>query len=227
MASKHSFRGRARRPPLPSVAQVENRGFGTLSMPATADSPLLFAFCCFPDSCTGDEEAKHAPKGVGLPQDWGWACRPGKFRVWLLTWGGRVAWILRLVKTGAEGDGQSTDVMEINNPDDLSDIADLGLSLAEAKLLLARVQRDIVAAQASAHAIRRPKCRCGGGVCHVRDYRDHAIATLFGQATVRLPRFRCATCGVIEIGINWPSLCRSTRPSRMWGENKAGKSSQP
>ena len=25
-----------------------------------------------------------------------------------------MAWILRLVKTGAEGDGQSTDVMEIN-----------------------------------------------------------------------------------------------------------------
>jgi hypothetical protein len=48
-----------------------------------------------------------------------------------------VAWILRLVKTGAEGDGQSTDVMEINKPDGLSDIADLGLSLAEAKLLLA------------------------------------------------------------------------------------------
>jgi hypothetical protein len=121
-----------------------------------------------------------------------------------------VGWILRLVKTGAEGDGKGMDIMEINKPDDLSDIADLGLSLAEAKLLLAGVQRDIVAAQARAHAIRRPKCRCGGGVCHVKDYRDHAIATLFGQATVRLPRFRCATCGVTEIGINWPSHCRST-----------------
>jgi hypothetical protein len=52
------------------------------------------------------------------------------------------------VKTGAEGAGQSTDVMEINKPDDLADIAHLGLSLAEAKLLLAGVQREIVAAQA-------------------------------------------------------------------------------
>jgi hypothetical protein len=100
--------------------------------------------------------------------------------------------------------------MEINKPDDLSDIADLGLSLAEAKLLLAGVQRDLVAAQARAHAVRRPKCRCGGGVYRVKDYRDHEIATLFGQATVRLPRFRCAACGVIEIGIDWPSHCRST-----------------
>ena len=111
-----------------------------------------------------------------------------------------MAWILRLVKTGAEGDGQSTDVMEINKPDDLGDIATLGLSLAEAKLLLAGVQREIVAAQTRAHAARRPDCRCGGGVCHVKDYRDHALATLFGQVTVRLPRFRCAACGAIEVG---------------------------
>ena len=77
-------------------------------------------------------------------------------------------------------------------------------------LLLAGVQREIVAAQARAHAVRRPDCRCGGGVCRVKDYRDHAIATLFGQVTVRLPRFRCATCGAIEVGVDWPSHCRST-----------------
>ena len=41
-------------------------------------------------------------------------------------------------------------------------------------------------------------------------YRDHSVATLFGQVTMRLPRFRCAACGRIETGINWPSHCRST-----------------
>src|SRR5260370_38908480 len=80
-------------------------------------------------------------------------------------WGGRVAWILRLVKTGAEGEGQCTDVMKINRPDDLGDIADLGLTLAEGKLLLAGIQREIVAPQARDHAVRRPDCPCraGGG----------------------------------------------------------------
>ena len=121
-----------------------------------------------------------------------------------------MGWILRLVKTGADGDGQGMDVMEISKPDDLGNIAHLGLSLAEAKLLLAGVQREIIAAQARAHAVRRPDCRCGGGACHVKDYRDHAIATLFGQVTVRLPRFRCAACGAIEVGVDWPSHCRST-----------------
>ncbi len=43
-----------------------------------------------------------------------------------------------------------------------------------------------------------------------RDYRHHAVATLFGHVTVRLSRFRCAACGEIEAGIAWPSYCRST-----------------
>jgi len=121
-----------------------------------------------------------------------------------------VAWMLRLVKTGAEGEGPCADVMEINRPDDLGDIASLGLTLAEAKRLLAGVQQEIVAAQAKEHAVRRPDCSRCGGVCRVKDYRDHAVATLFGQVTMRLPRFRCAVCGGIEAGIGWPSHCRST-----------------
>ena len=89
-------------------------------------------------------------------------------------------------------------------------VANLGLTLTEAKQLLARVQREISAAQAREHAVRRPVCPCRDGICRVKDYRDHAVATLFGQVTLRLPRFRCAACGRIETGINWPSHCRST-----------------
>ena len=121
-----------------------------------------------------------------------------------------MAWILRLVKVGAEGENQSADVMTINRPDDLGDIATLGLTLAEGKLLLAGLQQEIIAAQAKVHAVRRPDCRSCGLVCRVKDYRDHRVATLFGQATVRLPRFRCAGCGVSEAGHGWPSHGRST-----------------
>ena len=69
-----------------------------------------------------------------------------------------MAWFLRLVKTGAEGDGQDADVIEINKPDDRGDIARPGLSLTEAKLLLAGAQREIVAAQARSRAVRQPEC---------------------------------------------------------------------
>jgi hypothetical protein len=124
--------------------------------------------------------------------------------------GARVAWILRLVEIGSEGEGQSLDVMEIHRPDTLADIADLGLHQDETKRLLAGLQQEIVVAQVKSHAARRPTCsRCGGG-CRVKDYQNHGVATLFGQVTVALPRFRCAACGEGESGINWPSRCRST-----------------
>jgi hypothetical protein len=44
----------------------------------------------------------------------------------------------------------------------------------------------------------------------VKDWRRHRIATLFGEVRVSLPRFLCAGCGRIEIGLSWPSHCRST-----------------
>src|SRR5215210_5739428 len=100
--------------------------------------------------------------------------------------------------------------MRIARPDDLADLATLGLSLAEAKRLLAGVQREIVAAQARLHAARRPECRGCGAARRVKDHRQHAIATPFGQVTVRLPRFRCAGCATTEAGVGWPSHVRST-----------------
>ena len=100
--------------------------------------------------------------------------------------------------------------MEISRPNDLGDIANLGLTLPEAKQLLARVQQAVVAAQADDHAVLRPDCPSCGGRCHVKDWRLHQVATLFGGVTVRLPRFRCTDCGRTEPGISWASHCRST-----------------
>jgi hypothetical protein len=78
-------------------------------------------------------------------------------------------WVLRLVETGMDGQSRSSDVMAITRPDGLGDIADLGLTLVEAKQVLAHVQRDVVAAQAGNHAMFRPDCRSCGGTCHVKD----------------------------------------------------------
>src|SRR5215831_11044102 len=103
-----------------------------------------------------------------------------------------MGWILRLVQTGIDGQSRSADVMEINRADALGDISSLGLTLPEAKQLLARVQQEVVAAQAHEHAVLRPECGICGRRCHVKDWRLHQIATLFGGVTVRLPRFLCA-----------------------------------
>ena len=56
-------------------------------------------------------------------------------------------WTLRLV--GIDGQSRSFEVMAISRPDGLGDIADLGLTLAESKLLLAQVQQQLVAEQAN------------------------------------------------------------------------------
>ena len=66
---------------------------------------------------------------------------------------------MRLVETGVEGLGRSVDVLAIDRPGDLGDIADLGLTLAQGKRLVALVQQEIVTAQSCDHAARRPICR--------------------------------------------------------------------
>src|SRR5690242_5835333 len=119
-------------------------------------------------------------------------------------------WVLRLIATGDDARCPSTDLLEICRPEGVGDIADLGLTLAEAKRLLASVQRAVVSAQAVSHEQQRPCCSACGGKCHLKDWRGHQIATLFGAVTVPLPRFRCTACKRIETSVRWPSRCRST-----------------
>ena len=121
-----------------------------------------------------------------------------------------MGWVLRLVETGVEGPLGSVDVLKIDRPGNLDDLADLGLRLPDGKQLLSQVQQAVVAAQCRDHAAQRPACRACGAACRVKDYRPRRIATLFGRVTVRLPRFRCAGCRGDQAGIEWPPQCRST-----------------
>ena len=98
-----------------------------------------------------------------------------------------MGWVLRLVETGVEGSSRSVDVMAIDCPGDLSDIADLGLTLVQGKRLVALVQQEIVTVQSRDHALRRPDCRTCTTPCQIKDYRPHQIATLFGQVTPAAP----------------------------------------
>jgi hypothetical protein len=122
--------------------------------------------------------------------------------------------ILQLVGSGVDGQTVGVDIMEFNRPGCLEDIANLGLTLAEGKQLLACVQQEVVAAQVGNHAILWPACRNCNGRCHVKDWRLHRIATLFGEVRVRLPRFVCVGCGHTETGVSWPSHCRSSPCAR-------------
>ncbi len=65
--------------------------------------------------------------------------------------------------------------MAISRPDGFADIASLGLTLAEAKLLLVQVQREVVAEQAHHHATLRSDCQSCGRHYHVKDWRRHRL----------------------------------------------------
>ena len=93
-------------------------------------------------------------------------------------------WVLGLVGTGIDGPSISVNIMEFDRPDRLEDITNLGLTLAEGKQLLALVQQEVVAAQVADHVALRPTCRACNGRCHVKDWRLHRIATLFGEVKV-------------------------------------------
>ena len=69
--------------------------------------------------------------------------------------------MLQLVETRADGGTRSVELMELGRPGNLHDIADLGLTLPEAKQLLTRVQQAVVAVQARDHATLRPDCGSG------------------------------------------------------------------
>jgi hypothetical protein len=53
--------------------------------------------------------------------------------------GSWTGWILQLVEIGTDSRARSVDVMEVGRPNDLGDIANLGLTLSEAKQVLARI----------------------------------------------------------------------------------------
>ncbi len=65
-ALKASALDGARRLALRPVVQAENGGLGELAMPKAAQSPLLYAFCCFPPASPaltpGAGKQKTAPK---------------------------------------------------------------------------------------------------------------------------------------------------------------------
>src|ERR1700685_4286365 len=90
-------------------------------------------------------------------------------------------WVLRLIATGEDDRCPSTDLMEICRPEGLVDIANLGLTLPEAKQVLASVQRAVVSGQVNSHGPQRPCCRSCAGKCHLKDWRGHRHATLFGK----------------------------------------------
>jgi hypothetical protein len=72
----------------------------------------------------------------------------------------------------------------------------LGLSLAEAKVVLADRQRHLVHGQAEEHCQLRRGCPRSGGQRPLKDRRSRQLRSLFGTVEVRAPRFEPCQCSV-------------------------------
>jgi hypothetical protein len=82
--------------------------------------------------------------------------------------------------------------------------ATLGLTLAEAKLVLAGLQRRLVQAQTEEHCQARRCCPRCGGQRPLKDRRSRRLQSLFGVVAVRAPRFGPCRCSV--------TLCTTLSP---------------
>jgi hypothetical protein len=74
--------------------------------------------------------------------------------------------------------------------------ATLGLTLADAKLVLAGVQSRLVQAQTEEHCQARRSCPRCGGQRPLKDRRARWLRSLFGVVDVRAPRFEPCGCSV-------------------------------
>jgi hypothetical protein len=74
--------------------------------------------------------------------------------------------------------------------------ATLGLSLAEAKSVLAGLQRHLVQTQAEEHCQVRRRCPRCGEQRPLKDLRPRQLRSLFGTLEIRAPRFDPCRCGV-------------------------------
>lgn len=91
-------------------------------------------------------------------------------------------------------------------PDEFSD-EHFGLTLAEAKNILAEIQKHVVQRQATEYIQVSRFCRRCGAVLAIREVRTRKIQTLFGVVEIEAPRLarcRCAAAGKAQKGRQKP-----------------------
>ena len=94
-------------------------------------------------------------------------------------------------------DGETVPSVELWRADGSMSVAApaaLGLRLADAQAILARLQTELVASQVGQLSQRNAACRRCGTRLRIKDYRARRLDTLFGRVTLRLPRRGCPSC---------------------------------
>src|SRR4051794_29947523 len=92
------------------------------------------------------------------------------------------------------GEVEATELVTISRPAVAGTLAEVGLTLAEAKALLAGLQASMVRDQLAGYAAHHRLCPGCGVPRPLKDRRTRRLQTLFGTLEVEAPRFRVCRC---------------------------------
>ena len=97
-------------------------------------------------------------------------------------------WTVRLEAMTSAGELKATELVTFSRAAMVGTLAEVGLVLAEAKSLLAKLQASMLCGQVAEHAAHRRACPGCGALQPLKDRRTRRLQTLFG--TVEAPRFK-------------------------------------
>ena len=103
-------------------------------------------------------------------------------------------WTVRLEARTNRGEVETTELATLSRPAMGGTLAEIGLTLAEAKALLAGLQASMLCGQVAEYAGRRRVCPECGVLQPLKGRRTRRLQTLFGTVEVEAPRFKLCRC---------------------------------
>ena len=101
---------------------------------------------------------------------------------------------MRLEARTSQGEVTTTELVTFSRPAVVSTLAEIGLMLAESKMLLAKLQASMLCGQVAEHAAHHRVCAACGVLQPLHDRRTRRLQTLFGTVEVEAPRFKACRC---------------------------------
>ncbi len=103
-------------------------------------------------------------------------------------------WTVRLEARTSAGEVTTTELVTFSGPGVASTLAEIGLTLAETKTLLAKLQAGMLCGQVAAYAAHHRACAACGVLRPLKDRRTRRLQALFGTVEVEAPRFKVCRC---------------------------------
>src|SRR3712207_3880785 len=96
-------------------------------------------------------------------------------------------WTVRLEARTDQGEVETTELVTFSRPATVNTLAEIGLTLAEAKALLAELQGSMLCGQVAGYAAHYRICPACGVLQPLKDRRTRRLQTLFGTVEVEAP----------------------------------------